>query len=103
MQIAKVRGTVVSTHKARSLTGVKLLLLQFIDAQGQLTAKYEVAGDTVGAGLDEWVLVSRGSAARKESGYEERPLDAMVVGIIDTVTVDNRSIYSKKDEYRQNQ
>jgi carbon dioxide concentrating mechanism protein CcmL len=101
MQIAKVRGTVVSTHKARSLTGVKLLLLQFIDAQGQPTAKYEVAGDTVGAGLDEWVLVSRGSAARKESGYEERPLDAMVVGIIDTVTVDNRSIYRKKDEYRQ--
>jgi carbon dioxide concentrating mechanism protein CcmL len=100
MQIAKVRGTVVSTHKTRSLTGVKLLLLQFIDAQGQLLPKYEVAGDIVGAGVDEWVLVSRGGAARKEVGHEERPLDAMVVGIIDTVTVENRLIYSKKDEYR---
>ena len=61
---------------------------------------YEVAGDVVGAGVNEWVLVTRGSAARKDSGNEDRPLDAMVVGIIDTVTVDNRSLYSKKDEYR---
>jgi carbon dioxide concentrating mechanism protein CcmL len=100
MQIAKVRGTVVSTHKTRSLTGVKLLLIQLIDAQGELLPKYEVAGDVVGAGLDEWVLVSRGSAARKESGHEDRPLDAMVVGIIDTVSVDNRLLYSKKDQDR---
>ena len=101
MQIAKVRGTVVSTHKARSLTGVKLILVQFIDEQGQPLPKYAVAGDMVGAGLDEWVLVSRGSAARVESGYEERPLDAMVVGIIDTVSLDNRLLYSKKDEAKQ--
>ncbi|MEA5509109.1 EutN/CcmL family microcompartment protein [Crocosphaera sp. UHCC 0190] len=99
MQIAKVRGTVVSTHKTRSLTGTKLLLLQFIDAQGQPLPKYEVAGDLVGAGFDEWVLVSRGSAARIESGMEQRPIDAMVVGIIDTITVENRQIYSKKDDY----
>lgn len=98
MQIAKVLGTVVSTHKTRSLTGVKLLLLQFIDAQGQLIPEYEVAGDIVGAGVDEWVLVTRGSAARQESGHENRPLDALIVGIIDTVTVDNRPLYSKKDE-----
>ncbi|PSF38028.1 carbon dioxide concentrating mechanism protein CcmL [Aphanothece hegewaldii CCALA 016] len=100
MQIARVRGTVVSTHKARSLTGVKLLLLQFIDAEGQLLPKYEVAGDTVGAGIDEWVLVSRGGAARIDDGYNNRPLDAMVIGIIDTVTVDNRQLYSKKGENR---
>ncbi|MGK7873759.1 MAG: EutN/CcmL family microcompartment protein [Xenococcaceae cyanobacterium] len=100
MQIAKVRGTVVSTHKTPNLTGVKLLLLQFIDEQGQPLPKYEVAGDTVGAGINEWVLVSRGGAARKERGHEDRPLDAMVVGIIDTVNVDNRLLYSKKDESR---
>ncbi len=100
MQIAKVLGTVVSNHKTRSLTGVKLVILQLIDAQGQLLPSYEVAGDIVGAGVNEWVLVTRGSAARKDSGNEDRPLDAMVVGIIDTVTIDNRSLYSKKDEYR---
>ncbi len=99
MQIAKVLGTVVSTHKTRSLTGVKLIVVQYIDAQGELLPKYEVAGDIVGAGVNEWVLVTRGSAARIDSGNENRPLDAMVVGIIDTVTVNNRSLYSKKDEY----
>ncbi|BFM40370.1 EutN/CcmL family microcompartment protein [Synechocystis sp. LKSZ1] len=100
MQIAKVLGTVVSTHKTRSLTGVKLLVVQYINAQGQALDQYEVAADIVGAGVNEWVLVTRGSAARKDSGNEERPLDAMVIGIIDTVTVENRSLYSKKDEYR---
>lgn len=101
MQIAKVLGTVVSTYKTRSLTGVKFLIVQFIDAQGQLLPNYEVAADIVGAGINEWVLVTKGSAARIDSGNEDRPLDAMVVGIIDTVTVDNRSLYNKKDEFRQ--
>ncbi|MFE1748875.1 EutN/CcmL family microcompartment protein [Coleofasciculus sp. H7-2] len=100
MQIAKVRGTVVSTHKEPSLRGVKLLLLQFIDEEGQLLPQYEVAGDQVGAGFDEWVLVSRGSAARIVDGSEKRPLDAMVVAIIDTVSVENRLLYSKKEQYR---
>ncbi len=98
MQIAKVRGTIVSTHKTRSLTGVKFLLIQYVDAEGSLRPDYEVAADTVGAGVNEWVLVSRGSAARIESGYDARPLDAMVIGIIDTVTVENRRLYDKKDE-----
>jgi carbon dioxide concentrating mechanism protein CcmL len=85
MQIAKVLGTVVSTHKSPHLSGVKLILVQFIDEKGQELLQYEVAGDLVGAGVNEWVLVTRGSAARKEPGQEHRPLDAMVVGIIDTV------------------
>lgn len=100
MQIAKVCGTVVSTHKSRTLTGIKLLLVQFIDVNGQTLTEYEVAGDLVGAGLNEWVLVTRGSAARKETGQEDRPVDAMVVGIIDTVTVSKELLYSKKDEER---
>jgi carbon dioxide concentrating mechanism protein CcmL len=97
MQIAKVLGTVVSTHKSSHLSGVKLILVQFIDEKGQELPQYEVAGDLVGAGVNEWVLVTRGSAARKEQGQEHRPLDAMVVGIIDTVNVANRNLYSKKD------
>lgn len=95
MQIAKVLGTVVSTQKDPSLTGLKFLLLQFIDEAGQLLPRYEVAADSVGAGVNEWVLVSRGSAARQSERNENRPLDALVVGIVDTVTVDNRPLYSK--------
>ncbi|MBE9222589.1 EutN/CcmL family microcompartment protein [Cyanobacterium stanieri LEGE 03274] len=100
MQIAQVCGTVVSNLKSRNLTGVKLLLVQLIDAEGNLLPTYEVAGDTVGAGINEWVLLTRGSAARKETGQENRPVDAMVVGIIDTVTVASGMLYSKKDAER---
>jgi carbon dioxide concentrating mechanism protein CcmL len=99
MQIAKVRGTVVSTQKEPNLTGTKLLLLQFIDPEGNVLPKYEVAADNVGAGIDEWVLVSRGSAARQVPRGENYPVDARVVGIIDTITVENRRVYSKKDQY----
>lgn len=95
MQMAKVLGTVVGTQKLPSMTGVKLLLLQFLDENGELTPYYEVAADPVGAGLNEWVLVNRGSAARQEEHHQNRPLDAMVVAIIDTVTVNNRRIYGK--------
>lgn len=100
MQLARVRGTVVSTQKEPSLRGVKLLLLQLLDEEGQPLPGYEVAADSVGAGLDEWVLVSRGSAARQSTDSASRPLDALVVGIVDTVSVDNRLLYSKKDQYR---
>ncbi len=99
MQIAKVRGTVVSNYKEPSLSGVKFLLLQLVDEEGRLLPEYEVAADFVGAGVDEWVLVSRGSAARQVQGSQSRPVDAAVVAIIDTVSVGNRSIYSKRDEY----
>ncbi|MBD2680320.1 MULTISPECIES: EutN/CcmL family microcompartment protein [Nostoc] len=100
MQVAKVRGTVVSTQKDPSLRGVKLLLLQLVDENGNILPQYEVAADIVGAGVDEWVLVSRGSAARQVDGNEKRPLDAAVVAIIDTIHVADRLIYSKKDQYR---
>jgi carbon dioxide concentrating mechanism protein CcmL len=80
--------------------GVKLLLLQLVDADGQLLPDYEVAADGIGAGIDEWVLVSRGSAARQVPGSEKRPVDAAVVAIIDTITLENLRIYSKRDQDR---
>ena len=99
MQIARVRGTVTSTQKDPSLRGVKLLMLQLVDENGNLLPVYEVAADnSVGAGVNVWVLVSRGSAARQVLGNEQRPLDAAVVAIIDTIYVEDRVIYSKKDQ-----
>jgi carbon dioxide concentrating mechanism protein CcmL len=100
MQIAKVRGTVVSTQKDPSLRGVKLLLLQLVDEEGRALPEYEVAADNIGAGVDEWVLISRGSAARQVLGNEQRPLDTVVVAIIDTIYVENRLIYSKTNQQR---
>ena len=100
MQVAIVRGTVTSTQKEPSLRGFKFLVLQLVDEEGQLLPEYEVAVDYVGAGVEEWVLVSRGSAARQAEGREQCPVDAAVVAIIDTVSIDNRLLYSKKDQYR---
>lgn len=101
MQIARVCGTVVSTQKEPSLQGVKFLVLQFVDEEGNPLPQYEVAADSgVGAGLDEWVLVSRGSAARQTLGGETRPIDALVIGIIDTVSVENSLLYRKRDRDR---
>ncbi len=101
MRIARVCGTVTSTLKEPSLRGVKFLLLQFIDGEGRPSPEYEVAADGVGAGVDEWVLVSRGgSAARQAAENQNRPLDAVVVAIIDTVMAESGILYSKKDQYR---
>ncbi len=96
MQIAKVYGTVVSTYKESNLSGTKFLLLQIVDLQGQLTSDYEVAADYVGAGVDEWVLFARGSGARQVRDSENRPIDAAVIAIIDTVSLSDRTLYSKK-------
>ncbi|TVR12327.1 EutN/CcmL family microcompartment protein [Sodalinema gerasimenkoae] len=99
MQIARVCGTVVSTQKLNKMRGLKLLVLQLVDAEGELLPEYEVAADLVGAGVGEWVLFSRGSAARVEPGREDSPIDALTVGIIDTVSLENRQVYNKKDCY----
>jgi len=100
MQIARVLGTVVSTQKEPSLTGVKFLLLQLLDREGQPTSEYEVAADSIGAGIDEWVLVTRGSAARQIPRGEARPVDAAVIAIIDSINSSDRLIYSKREQYR---
>jgi carbon dioxide concentrating mechanism protein CcmL len=78
------------------LSGTKFLLLQLVDLQGQLLPDYEVATDTVGAGVDEWVLFTRGSGARQVRDSENRPIDAAVIAIIDTVSLSDRTLYSKK-------
>ncbi|MFQ3679709.1 MAG: EutN/CcmL family microcompartment protein [Pseudanabaenaceae cyanobacterium] len=100
MQIARVCGTVVSTTKEPSLTGTKFLLLQAIGIEGQELPEYEVAADRVGAGLGEWVLVSRGSGARQIRDGQALPIDAAAIAIIDTVTVGNRLAYSKRQSDR---
>jgi carbon dioxide concentrating mechanism protein CcmL len=97
MRLAKVVGTVVSTHKEPSLTGTKFLLVQMLDAAGQELPGYEVAADCVGAGLSEVVLVSRGSAARQVSSKDHYPVDALIVAIVDTVSTGNYLTYSKRD------
>lgn len=99
MHLAKVRGTVVSTCKEQSLNGVKFLLVQLLSELGELLPDYEVAADVVGAGTGEWVLISRGSGARQHEGYHNRPVDATVVAIVDTVSLDSGNLYNKREDF----
>jgi ethanolamine utilization protein EutN len=85
MILARVVGTVVATRKDPRLVSTKLLIARPIDPQGKSEGNYLVAVDTVDAGVGETVLIVSGSSARMASGMKDCPVDAAVVGIVDTV------------------
>jgi ethanolamine utilization protein EutN len=87
MIIGRIIGTVVATRKDSRLEGKKLLIVRPITLTGEDEQSYLVAVDTVGAGFGERVLVVSGSSARLAEGLKDRPVDAAIVGIIDTVEV----------------
>ena len=87
MILAKIVGTVVATRKDDRLLSSKLLLAQLIDPAGKANGSHLVAVDTVDAGFGETVLIVSGSSARMAAGLTDKPVDAAVVGIVDTVTV----------------
>jgi microcompartment protein CcmK/EutM len=87
MILARVVGTVVATRKDEKLTGTKLLVVRAVDPKGKDEAGYAVAVDTVDAGFGDRVLVVSGSSARMASGLEGCPVDAAIVGVVDTVEV----------------
>ena len=89
MQIGKVIGTLVATQKHNKIEGAKLLLVQLLTREGAPKGSAVLAIDSVGAGVGEKVLVvqegkSAGDALRRKAA----PVDAAIVGIIDTITVE---------------
>jgi ethanolamine utilization protein EutN len=88
MQIAKVIGTVVSTQKNKKFDGAKLMLVQPLNLDDSPRGNALLAIDGVGAGVDEKVLVVlEGRAAGEALGKKGAPVDAAIVGIIDTVSI----------------
>lgn len=87
MLLAKIVGTVVATRKDPRLVSNKLLVVRPVDPKGKQEGSYLVAVDTVDAGVGETVLIVSGSSARMASGMKDCPVDAAIVGIIDTVEV----------------
>jgi microcompartment protein CcmK/EutM len=87
MLLARIVGTVVATRKDPRLVSNKLLLARPVDPRDQTRTEgsYLVAVDTVDAGIGELVLIVSGSSARMASGMKDCPVDAAVVGIVDTV------------------
>jgi len=95
MQLAKVVGTVVSTRKDANLDGLKFLLVRAVDEEGRETGSSLVAADAVGAGPEEIVLIASGSSARQTQQTDKRPVDAVVMGIVDTWNVGDATKYKK--------
>ena len=87
MILGKVIGTVVSTRKDERLVGSKLLLVQPGLPEGESQGVPLVAVDTVDAGVGETVLVVSGSSARMATGLKDHPVDAAIIGIVDTVNL----------------
>jgi len=88
MILGRVVGTIVATRKDPRLEGFKLLIVKPIAPDGKDESGYVIAVDTVSAGSKETVLVVSGSSARMVDGCKDKPIDASIVGIVDTVSVD---------------
>ena len=99
MFLARVIGSVVSSKKDELMKGQKLLLLRPLLVDESDPSKLRpgsntiVALDRLGAGLDEVVLFCQGSSARQATGMKTVPVDAVIIGIVDTVDVLNKKVY----------
>jgi microcompartment protein CcmK/EutM len=98
MLMGKVVGNVVSTHKDQGMVGFKLLIVQLLDIEMKLAANYVVATDAVGAGLGEVVIVVQGSSARLTELTVNKPVDAAIICIVDSVEISGKMKYQKANE-----
>lgn len=96
MELGKVEGQVVTTVRDPDLPVCSLLLVTLCDANGKGKGGQQVAADPIGAGVGEWVLLTRGSSARLGLS-DPAPVDLRVVGIIDQITGDGSMLYSKAE------
>ncbi len=95
MFLGKVIGNVVATQKDPKFQGMKLMLVQpYVNRDAGLVVSGSsiVAVDSVGAGEGECVLFTQGSSARLTPGTREAPVDAVIVGIVDTIEVGGREV-----------
>jgi len=104
MFIARVTGSLVATQKVASMVGHKLLIVEpyRIDESRRdrlvPTGRTFVAVDALGAGIDEMVLICQGSSARLTPETDKLPIDAVIIGLIDTVDVAGNVIFSTRDD-----
>jgi microcompartment protein CcmK/EutM len=95
MLIAKVIGTTVSTIKDEKIVGRKLLIVRQADEKGEPFGKPFVAIDTVNAGVGDLVLTASGSSARQTEITKDRPVDAVIMAMIDSLEVDGKVTFKK--------
>jgi len=93
MKLGRIAGTVVSTINHPTYDGHRLLMCDVLDSEGVDTGGYLICVDTVGAGPGETVLIlDEGNGARQVVGDPNGPIRAVVVGIVDEVTIDGETL-----------
>ncbi len=95
MLLGQVVGTVVATRKDEELEGLKLLVVKGVDIDGKLTGTTVVAVDSVGAGVGELVLYAAGSSARQTAVTKNRPVDHVIMAIVDEIAVGGKTRFKK--------
>ena len=95
MLIGKVVGSVVATRKDERIEGRKLLVVQVHDPLDRPTEQYVVAADSVQAGPGDMVLYATGSSARQTELTADRPIDAVIMAVIDSWDVGGENVYEK--------
>lgn len=95
MLIAKVIGTTVSTIKDKTLEGRKLLILRQTDVDGEPIGKPYVAVDTLDAGIGDLVVTAHGSSGRMTEITKNRPVDAVIMAVIDHLEIGGKVVYRK--------
>ena len=95
MNVGKVIGTVVASRKDPKLEGMKLLLLQQTDLTGGPKGGQVIAVDSVGAGVGEIVLYCSGSSARQTEATQNRPVDTVIMAIVDEIEAGGETTFSK--------
>ena len=98
MLLGRVVGTVVATQKEQSLVGLKFLLVRAIDENAEPTGAIVVAADAVGAGVGDVVLYASGSSARQTRQTDRRPVDAVIMAIVDQWEVGGEQRYLKSED-----
>jgi microcompartment protein CcmK/EutM len=93
--LAKVLGTLVATRKEPRLDGLTLLVLGQCGPDGETTGASVIAADAVGAGVGEYVLYASGSSARQTIATDGKPVDAVVMAIVDSWDIDGEDRYKK--------
>lgn len=95
MKLGRVVGTVVASRKDEKLEGLRLYMVQDLGLAMAGKDSFVVAVDSVGAGVNEVVLYASGSSARQTKATDGRPVDAVIMAIVDTVEVNGAVAYDK--------
>lgn len=101
MFMARVKGNVVTSHKVEKMKGRKMLIVEPVRVSPDNseiigTGRSFIAVDTLGAGVGELVVITQGSSSRMTSGTSDAPVDCVIIGIIDSVSVLGEKLYENE-------